>query len=153
MGKRLEKVGLSATETASLEKLISKGKHAARKVKRAQILLHLNKGKSHRSIAEAVGVSLATVYNVHGRYRKHQLVALDEQPRPGQPRKVTPEVEAAVTCLACSPAPQGHARWTVSLLNERIVHLGYEVHVESVRQILNKASSSPGSKRSGASGR
>ncbi|MFD3003615.1 helix-turn-helix domain-containing protein [Pontibacter toksunensis] len=151
MGKRLDKVALSAAETAALDKLVSKGKHAARKVKRAQILLHLDKGRQPRAIAGAVGVSLATVYNVHGRYLSCKLGALEEKPRPGQPRKVTPEVEAAVTRIACSQAPEGHARWTVALLNERIVQLGYQVHDESVRQVLKKASSSPGSKSSGAS--
>lgn len=151
MGKRLDKVALSAAETAALEQLVSKGKHAARKVKRAQILLHLDKGRQPRAIAEAVGVSLATVYNVHGRYLSYKLGALEEKPRPGQPRKVTPEVEAAVTRIACSHAPEGHARWTVALINERIVQLGYQVQDESVRQVLKKASSSPGSKSSGAS--
>lgn len=151
MGKRLEKVALSAAETAALEKLISKGKHAARKVKRAQILLHLDKGKQPEAIAEAVGVCLATVYNVHGRYLESGLDALEEKPRPGQPRKVTPEVEAAVTRIACSQAPEGAGRWTVSLINERMVELGYELHDESVRQILKKAGSSPGSRSSGAS--
>ncbi|MCJ8164070.1 helix-turn-helix domain-containing protein [Pontibacter sp. E15-1] len=153
MGKQLDKVELSAAEKATLEKLINKGKHAARKVKRAQILLHLDKGKQPRAIAEAVGLSLATVYNVHGRFLKDRLGALEEKPRPGQPRKVTPEVEAAVTRIACSQAPDGHARWTVSLINEEIVELGYQVHDESVRLILKKASSSPGSKSSGASAR
>lgn len=76
---------------------------------------------------------LATVYNVHGNYLKEKLAALQEKPRPGQPRKVTPELEAAVTRIACSQAPAGYCRWTVSLINERIVKLGYEVHDESVR--------------------
>lgn len=151
MGKRLEKVELSAAETAALEKLLSKGRHAARKVKRAQILLHLDKGKQAEAIAEAVGVCLATVYNVHGRYLESGLDALEEKPRPGQPRKVTPEVEAAVTRIACSQAPEGHSRWTVSLINEQIVKLGYQVHDESVRLIFKKANSSPGSKSNGVS--
>lgn len=68
MGKRLDKVELSSAETAALGRLTSKGRHAARKVKRAQILLQHDKGKQPRAIAQAVGVSLATVYNVHGRY-------------------------------------------------------------------------------------
>lgn len=151
MGKRLEKVALSAAETATLEKLVSKGKHAARKVKRAQILLHLDTGKQPGAIAEAIGVSVATVYNIHGRYLRGRLDALVERPRPGQPRKVTPQVEAAVTRIACSQAPEGRSRWTVSLINEQIVQLGFELHEESVRQILKKAASSPGSKSNGAS--
>lgn len=153
MGKRLDKVVLSAAETAALEKLLSKGKHAARKVKRAQILLRLDKGKQPEAIAEAVGVCLATVYNLHGRFLQERLGALEEQPRPGQPRKVTPEVEAAVTRIACSQAPEGHARWSVSLINERVVELGYELHDESIRRILKKAGSNPGSRNSGASAR
>ncbi len=151
MGKRIAQVRLSDEELASLELVLSKGKRSVRQVKRSQVLLHLHSGKQPAVIAEAVGVSLATVYNVHGRYLQQKLGALQEKPRPGQPRKVTAEVEAAVTHLACSQAPEGHARWTVSLINERIVQLGYQVHDESVRQILKKVNSSPGSKSSGAS--
>jgi len=150
MGKRLDKVELSAAETASLEKLLSKGKQSVRQVKRAQILLQLHSGKQPVVIAEAVGVSLATVYNVHGRYLQDKLGALQEKPRPGQPRKVTAEVEAAVRRIACSQAPEGRSRWTVSLINERIVELGYQVDDESVRQILKKVNLNPGSKSSGA---
>lgn len=151
MGKRLEKIVLDGKEISALELLLSKGKQAVRQLKRSQILLHLHRGKQAAVIAEAVGVSLATVYNVHGRYVKDKLMALQEKPRPGQPRKVTPPLEAAVTRIACSPAPEGRSRWTVSLLNERIVELGYEVHDESVRQILKKANLNPGLKSSGAS--
>lgn len=151
MGKRLDKVALSVEETATLEGLVSKGKHAVRQVKRAQILLQLNKGKPPAAIAEVVGVSLATVYNVHGRYLESKLAVLQEKFRPGPPRKVTPEVEAAVTRIACSQAPEGRRRWTVCLINERIVQLGYQVHDESVRLVLKKASLNPGSKSSGAS--
>lgn len=136
-----------------LEALVSKGKHAARQVKRAQILLQLAKDKQPGALAEAVGVSVATVYNVHARYLTGPLAALDEKPRPGQPRKVTAEVEAAVTRIACSQSPAGCSRWTVSLINERIVELGYQVHDESVRQVLKKVSSNPGLKSNGASAR
>ena len=52
MGKRLAKVELSASEVATLEAFVSKGKHSVRKIKRAQILLHLNKGKQPGAIAK-----------------------------------------------------------------------------------------------------
>jgi transposase len=138
MGKRLNTLVLLPEEVATLEALLRKGKQSVRQLKRAQILLQLHSGKQPVVIAEAVGVSLATVYNVHGRYLQEKLGALQEKPRPGQPRKVTPEVEAAVTRIACSQAPEGRSRWTVSLINERIVELGYQVDDESVRQILKK---------------
>ena len=140
MGKLKEKLQLNSSEVAELKSLVSKGRHPARKVKRAQILLRLHEGKKHLEVAEAVGVSLASVYNIHDRYLAGKLQALDEKARPGQPRKVTPEVEAAVTRIACSEAPEGKDRWTVSLINEKIVKLGYELNDESVRLILKKAS-------------
>ncbi len=144
MGNLKEKLQLSESEVATLKFLVSKGKHAVRKVKRAQILLKLNEGKKHLDIAQAVGVSLATVYNIHDRYLAGRLEALEEKPRPGQPRKVTTELEAAVTRIACSQAPEGKARWTVSLIHEKIVALGYELNDESVRLILKKAGLSLG---------
>ena len=139
MGKLKEKLQLSSAEVAELKSLVSKGRHPVRKVKRAQILLKLHEGKKHLEVAEAVGVSLATVYNIHDRYLAGKLNALDEKARPGQPRKVTPEVEAAVTRIACSEAPKGKDRWTVSLINEKIVKLGYELNDETVRLVLKKA--------------
>ena len=139
MGKLKEKVQLSSEEETELKWLVSKGKHSVRKVKRAQILLKLHEGNKHSDIAESLGVSLATVYNIHDRYLAGKLIALEEKPRPGQPRKVTQEIEAAVTRIACSEAPEGKARWTVSLINENIVELGHELNDETVRLILKKA--------------
>ena len=144
MGKLKEKLQLSSAELAELKSIVKKGRHSVRKVKRAQILLKLHEGKKHSDVAEVVGVSLASVYNIHDRYLVGRLNALDEKPRSGQPRKVTPEVEAAVTHIACSEAPEGRTRWTVSLINEKIVKLGYELNDESVRLILKKAGLSLG---------
>jgi putative transposase len=144
MGNLKEKLHLSESDLATLKFLVRKGKHAVRKVKRAQILLKLNEGRSHSEIAQAVGVCLATVYNIHDRYLAGGLEALEEKARTGQPRKVTAEVEAAVTRIACSQAPAGKARWTVSLIHEKIVALGYELNDESVRLILKKAGLSLG---------
>ncbi len=144
MSKLKEKIQLRAAEVARLQLLVHKGKHWVRKIKRAQILLQLHDGKKHISVAEAVGVSLATVYNIHDRYLAGQLNALEEKARPGPPRKVSPLVEAAETRIACSESPEGKARWTVSLINERMVELGHALNDETVRLILKKASLSLG---------
>ncbi len=147
-------VKLSSEQQAELKALVSKGKHSVRKVKRGRILLESFAGKKPEEIAQEVGVSLATVYNIHKRYEQQGLqAALAEKPRSGQPRKVTPAVEAAVTQIACSAAPEGRSRWTIRLINERLVSLGYELEDESVRLILKKVSSNPGSKSNGVSER
>jgi glutaredoxin-related protein len=59
---------------------------------------------------------------------------------------VTAELEAKITSLACSDAPDGAARWTLSLLQEAVVSLQYvdTISDESIRQVLKKASSNPG---------
>lgn len=78
-----------------------------RKVKRAQILLKLHDGKKHVDIAKVIRVSLPTVYSIYDRYLAGKLNALEKKARPGQPRKVTPEAEAAVTRIACSESSEG----------------------------------------------
>lgn len=145
MRKSIATVKLSSIEQAALKALVSKGKHSVRKVKRGRILLESFAGKKPEMIAQEVGVSVATVYNIHKRYEQQGLqAALAEKPRSGQPRKVTPAVEAAVTQIACSDAPEGRTRWTIRLINERLVSLGYELEDESVRLILKKVNLNPG---------
>jgi transposase len=154
MKKELAKVVLSEQEQNELEQLLRKGKQSVRKVKRARVLLELAKGEKPSQVALLAGVGQATVYNIHNRYLKGKLgLALEEKPRSGQPRKVTQRVEAEVTRIACSEAPEGTSRWTVRLINERLVELGYQVEDESVRLVLKKVSLSPGKRGNGALGK
>jgi transposase len=142
MQKRLAPPILSEKDRQEVELLLGKGKHSVRKVKRAQVLLLLAEGQKVPAIAHQVGVSEATVYNLYHRYEPGKLSeALEERPRPGQPAKVTPRLEAEVSRIACSEAPQGRSRWTVKLSNGRLVELGYQVDEESVRLVLKKANS------------
>lgn len=152
MKKELAKVVLSEQEQNELEQLLRKGKQSVRKVKRARVLLELAKGEKPVQVALLAGVSQATVYNLHNRYLAGKLaLALEEKPRSGQPRKVTPRVEAEVTRIACSQAPEGTSRWTARLINKQLVELGYQVDDESVRLVLKKASLSLGKRGSGVS--
>jgi transposase len=154
MKKELAKVVLSEQEQNELEQLLRKGKQSVRKVKRARVLLELAKGEKPSQVALLAGVGQARVYNIHNRYLKGKLgLALEEKPRSGQPRKVTQRVEAEVTRIACSEAPEGTSRWTVRLINERLVELGYQVEDESVRLVLKKVSLSPGKRGNGALGK
>jgi transposase len=136
---------LSSADAQALQHLLRKGTALARQLTRARILQFSHQGQAPQAVADLLGVSRATVYNVRRRYRERGLAAsLTEQPRSGQPRKVTPAVEATITSLACTEAPAGHARWSIRLLNERLIELGVALGDESVRQVLKKASSSPG---------
>ncbi|MBT9395183.1 helix-turn-helix domain-containing protein [Hymenobacter sp. NST-14] len=138
-------IELSAAEQAQLQRLVRKGTAPARQLNRARILQFSHQGHAPDAIVTLLGVSRATVYNVRRRYRQQGLAAaLTEKPRSGQPRKVTPAVEATITSLACTDAPDGASRWSIRLLRGRLIELGVAVGEESVRQVLKKANSSPG---------
>jgi putative transposase len=80
--------------------------------------------------------------------------ALYDLPRPGAAPKVTGEVEAHLTLLACSDPPEGHARWTLHLLADRLVELKVvdSLSHTAVAKTLKKTHSSPGSAPASAGG-
>jgi transposase len=118
------RVELSQTERADLIALRAGGKHAARKLKRAQILLAADAGVSDEAIAKSVGVGGSTVYRTKRRFVEGNLeAALNEQPRPGGERKLTGKQEALLVATACSAPPEGRKRWTLELLAGEMVKL------------------------------
>lgn len=145
---------LSEADLTTLNQLVAKGKESVRKLNRARALQFSHQGHKPQAVSELLGLSVPTVYNLRKRYREEGLLAaITEKARPGQPRKVTAEVEAEITAIACSEAPDGSVRWTANLINDRLIKLDIHIHDESVRLALKKVNSNPGSKSSGASGR
>jgi transposase len=133
------RVELSQTERAELTAILSGGKHAARKLKRAQILLAAHAGASDDDIATSVAVGGSTVYRTKQRFVLGNLeAALSEQPRPGAGRKLSGKEEALLVATACSKPPQGRARWTLELLAGAMVSLTEHVSLsrETVRRRL-----------------
>jgi len=133
------RVELSQTERAELTAIVSGGKHAARKLKRAQILLAADAGASNDDIATSVAVGGSTVYRTKQRFVLGNLeAALSEQPRPGAGRKLSGKEEALLVATACSKPPQGRARWTLELLAGAMVSLTEHVSLsrETVRRRL-----------------
>jgi hypothetical protein len=107
------RVELSQTERDQLTALLSGGKRAARKLKRAQILLAADARVSDDDIAASVGVGGSTVYRTKRRFVEGNLErALSEEPRPGAERKLTGKEEALLVATTCSSPPAGRARWS-----------------------------------------
>ena len=118
------RVELSQAERDELKALLSGGKHAVRKVKRAQILLAAEAGASDEEIAIRIGVGGSTVYRTKRRFVLGNLeLALREEPRPGAERKLSGKEEALLVATACSSPPEGRARWTIDLLAGEMVRL------------------------------
>jgi transposase len=141
-------VDLSHAEVDQLETMLRSGKHSARKLTRARILLQVHQGKSDRTVARDLGVSLATVERT--RERLVQSVSLEEalqdRPHPVKPRKLDAKAEAFLVATACSDAPKGRAKWTMQLLAERLVKVEIvdSISDETVRQTLKKTTLSRG---------
>ena len=100
------RVELNQVERTELKALLSGGKHASRKLKRAQILLAADVGAGDEEIARSVGVGGSTVYRTKRRFVEGNLErALSEEPRPGAERKLTGKEEALLVATACA-SPQ-----------------------------------------------
>ena len=133
------RVELSQAERDELTALLSGGKHAVRKLKRAQILLAAATGAGDAEIARSVGVGGSTVYRTKRRFVLGNLAAaLSEEPRPGASRKLSGKEEALLVATACSNPPAGRARWTLELLAGELVRLTEHEHLsrETVRRRL-----------------
>jgi transposase len=144
MARKAAPVELSTDERRSLKTLLRRGTSAARVQTRARVLDLLHRGEHPTGIAATLGLSLPTVFNIKQRYLEEGLdSALQDKPRSGTPRRIAAEARAKLTALACSDAPEGHARWTLRLLADRAVSLGFvdSISHNAVRQILKKTGS------------
>jgi hypothetical protein len=98
-------------------------------------------------VASVLLCSSATVANVRKRFLHEGLqAALYDKPRPGRAPKITGDLEAQLTVLACSDPPEGFAHWTVRLLADQMVEVGLveSIHYTTVGERLKKMNSSPG---------
>lgn len=121
-------IQLSKEDRQELESLIRSGLSSARTQTRARILLLCDesqkKKKATKEIASALLCSLPTITNIRKKFVEAGLDnALYDQPRPGQRPKITGEIEAQLTMLACSVPPAGKARWTLQMLADKLVEL------------------------------
>ncbi len=141
MGRELYGVRLAPREREQLQQLIRSGKSPARETARARILLKVDEGWSAPRVAEALDLSVGTVFRIKRRFAEGGLEgALKERPRPNRPRKLDQRGEAHLIALACSPAPEGHDHWTLRLLAKKMVELQIveRVSYQTVRRVLKK---------------
>jgi transposase len=143
-----------------LERLVSVGKGAARKLTHARILLAADQsptgpGCKDTRIAEVLRVSVRTIESLRQRFVEQGMASALEQRKPRGPtrsRLLDGAKEAHLIATCCSAAPKGRKRWTLRLLADRLVELAIvpSISHETVRQTLKKTNSSLGSSKCGA---
>ena len=124
-------VKLSAAERGQLDSLIHTGKHPAQKLMKARILLKADAGEagealSDSQIAAALHTSLATIARTRQQLVEEGFEAVltrKHSPASARPRIFDGASEAKLIALACSEPPKGRARWTLSLLEDKVVEL------------------------------
>jgi len=133
---------LKKKELDQLQLLIRKGSAKARVITRARVLLLLAKGKSPSFILESLDIkAFRTIHNIKKRYFEGGLEnSLYDKPRPGAPTLFDGKHRAEITALACTDAPEGHARWSLSLLADKAVELNIVENISRahVGRILKK---------------
>ena len=141
MSVKKYQIELTREQREELLGLLRGGRASARKLTRARILLKANEGFIDKEIARVLDVSMATVWRIRKRFAEEGLAsALCERTRPGQRPKLSPKQKAHLIAVACSHAPQGHSHWTLRLLADKAVQLGFtdSISHEAVRAILKK---------------
>jgi len=149
MGKEAKHVvRLMAKDREWLQVLVRKGGASASVFKRALVLLKADEspqgpGWSDERIAEFAKVGLSTVHRVRQRFVEEGLAAAVPRKKAEgrQYQKLNRKQEARLIAMARGPAPEGHDRWTLRLLADRLVALGIvdAISHECVRTTLKKA--------------
>ena len=152
-------VTLSKEEHEALGTLASKGKHKSQKILNALILLGCDEGDyqtkrlTNEEITHVLNISMRKIDRVKKRFVIEGLdVALNG--RKGSriyAKKTDGDFEAHLVALSCSQPPEGFARWSLRLLADQVVELGYidSISHEAIRGILKKTKSNLGEKRGG----
>jgi transposase len=141
-------VTLTEQERSELERMLSVGKAAARKLAHARVLLKADAGAHgpafiDAQIAQACELSVRTVESIRQRFVElgfHAALERQKQVRPSRQKLLDGEKEAHLVAVCCGARPEGHARWTLRLLADRLVELEIveSISHETVRQCLKK---------------
>ena len=129
MRTKSNKIYLTKEQRGELQEIVTNGKHPAKKIRRANILLLLDENRSpvkkQKEIAELCHTSETTVRTVAMQFNRYGFESLDRKKRLVPPIKpiVTQEVEAQILAINRSTPPEGHRRWTLSLTAKKLIEL------------------------------
>lgn len=134
-------VDLNEAELSHLQSLTKTGKHKARTITRANILIMASESYPDNAIASTLRVNISTVERTREKFVVGGIeYAIEDRPHPPKPRKLDGKQEAFLVATACSTAPEGRTRWTMQLLADQMVSVGIvdSISDETVRQTLKK---------------
>ena len=137
-------IALSEAERSALKELQIKGSLKVRVQKRIIALLELYKGQTQAAVARIINQSKTSVSQLVKRFKARGVRCIHDEKRPGRPIGITREQRDKITVLACETAPEGYSQWSLRLLADKAIELGYceQVSHTQVQNILREKNSS-----------
>lgn len=151
--QRNKEIHLSEEQQAYLKGIVKKGEHNAHVITRARVLLMLDRsGKTdhvrYKRTAEYANISVQSVYNMRDDFLEKQDVEAyllrKKRETPPTPPKLNGEQEAKIIALACSEPPKGYSKWSLRMLADKSVELGFvdSLSQMTVQRLLKKRNTS-----------
>jgi len=140
-------VKLTEEQRTILYNIVKKGKHPAKQILRANILLFTDENREDsltlREIADVLNISTTTVQNVRKSFAEKGLddtIQRKKRLTPPVQRKFTGDIEARIIALSCSEPPMGYSKWTLRLLTDKVVEIGIvdSISYSTVHDLLKK---------------
>jgi transposase len=153
-------INLMDNEIAKLRKTMRNKNTSKTVLRRCQVLLDLDEGHgnalTHEQAAKSNAVCVATVTNIIKSYIDggiDKVVSLERNVNSDNARrKLDGRAEAEIIAIACGPAPEGHSRWTLRLLEEKArIVLDVPVSKDAIQRALKKTNFDPTATTTGAS--
>jgi putative transposase len=137
-------VRLTDQDREALQMMLGKGSLKSRTYKRIHALLYMDEGQTYEAVQANVKLSAVSLRKLSKTYKQTGLDCLYDGPRPGRPVKIQAEQRDQITVLACESSPEGHSQWSLRLLADKAVELGYCDHISHthVNRFLKKRKSS-----------
>ena len=131
---------LKAADLEKIEDLLSKSSLSKKMYKRATALRCLHLGKTYKDVSKLLDTTHQTISNWAQKYKTSGLSFLEDKARSGRPREIDASQRAKITALASSTPPKGYQKWSLRLLANKVVELGYCEHIShnQVGLILKK---------------
>jgi putative transposase len=154
MGRKASFNNLSPSDLDRVQEILRVGSHPVWVINRARVLLMNHEGQTLKSISALLGINYVVATGVIRDYKSEGLsCALYDLPRSGAPVKLTEQVEANITAIACSEAPEGHVSWTVEMIRDELIRLKVveQLSIGSTHTVLKKVNLNRGNTNFGAS--
>ncbi|MBK8555953.1 MAG: helix-turn-helix domain-containing protein [Lewinellaceae bacterium] len=133
-------VSLADEDREVLQEMVFKGSLKSRTYKRITALLELDKGQTYEAVVPLSRLSKVSLGKLAQKYKSSGLNCLYDEVRPGRPIKIQAEQKDQITLLACEAPPEGYSQWSLRLLADKVIELGYcdSISHTEVNKILKK---------------